>query len=186
MAGKQTFGDLKYLFIRGLINYEKWQRSRHYLKSAAEWTSRAIVSLELTLHHIKTVHQAMRLEGIGRGLGDKLKDIISKQQYSEAAPHGSQYITSAAAILVTLLKLTHGRSLGSSDTAWIPEDILKYESQQRCEEKFLKNTNSGFCCAWWWIEILINRQFIKRRLVKKVPVYELLPLGRNIAVRLLE
>ena len=51
--------------MRGLIEHEKQQRTRHYLKTAAECTSRAIVSLELSDEPVKTVKQARQLEGVG-------------------------------------------------------------------------------------------------------------------------
>ena len=51
--------------MRGLIEHEKQQRTRHYLKSAAECTSRAVVSLELSEEPVKTVKQARQLEGVG-------------------------------------------------------------------------------------------------------------------------
>ena len=54
----------RYKFIRGLVAYEHYQRRHAYLKCAAEWTSKAIVSLELTSTPIKSVKQAMQLEGV--------------------------------------------------------------------------------------------------------------------------
>ena len=51
--------------MRGLIEHEGRQRARHYLTSAAEWTSRAIVSLELADTPVKSVKQAKKLEGVG-------------------------------------------------------------------------------------------------------------------------
>lgn len=54
--------DLRYQFLRGLIQYEEWQRTRHYLKSAAECTSRAIVSLELSPQPIRTPRHAQQLK----------------------------------------------------------------------------------------------------------------------------
>ena len=51
--------------MRGLIEHEKQQRMRHYLKTAAECTSRAIVSLELSDEPVKTVKQSRQLEGVG-------------------------------------------------------------------------------------------------------------------------
>lgn len=51
--------------MRGLIDHEGKQRSRHYLKSAAECTSRAIVSLELAEHEISSVQAARKLDGVG-------------------------------------------------------------------------------------------------------------------------
>lgn len=56
----------RYLFLRGLIDHERSQRSRHYLKSAAECTSRAIVSLELADNPITSVAEARKLEGVGK------------------------------------------------------------------------------------------------------------------------
>ena len=54
----------KYKFIRGLISYEKYQRRFNYLKAAAEWTSRAIVSLDLAEGEIRSVKQAQQLEAV--------------------------------------------------------------------------------------------------------------------------
>lgn len=50
--------------MRGLIASEQLQRSRHYLTSAAEWTSRAIVSLDLAEKPVKSIKQASQLEGV--------------------------------------------------------------------------------------------------------------------------
>ena len=50
--------------MRGLIEHERQQRTRHYLKSAAECTSRAIVSLELSDEPVRSVSQARQLEGV--------------------------------------------------------------------------------------------------------------------------
>ena len=50
--------------MRGLIEYEKWQRKKHYLKASAEWTSKAIVSLELSEKPIKNATQATKLDGV--------------------------------------------------------------------------------------------------------------------------
>lgn len=58
----------RYLFIRGLIALEKFQRTRHYLKSAAECTSKAVVSLDLCEHPIKSIKQAGTLEGVGSSM----------------------------------------------------------------------------------------------------------------------
>lgn len=52
--------------MRGLINHERDQRRHNYLKSAAECTSRAIVSLELSDEPVRSVKQARRLEGVGQ------------------------------------------------------------------------------------------------------------------------
>ena len=53
----------------GLIDHEGKQRSRHYLKSAAECTSKAVVSLELAEQLIFTEKDAKKLEGVS----DQLK-----------------------------------------------------------------------------------------------------------------
>ena len=50
--------------MRGLVKHEEDQRRHHYLKSAAECTSRAVVSLELADEPVKSVKQARRLEGV--------------------------------------------------------------------------------------------------------------------------
>ena len=50
--------------MRGLIETETHQRKFHYLKSAAECTSKAIVSLETHEHPIKSLKQAQALEGV--------------------------------------------------------------------------------------------------------------------------
>ena len=42
----------------------------------------------------------------------------------------------------------------------------------------------GFCKAWWRLEVLIKRGLIRRRSYKKEAVLQLLPLGRDIAMRL--
>lgn len=52
--------------MRGLINHERDQRCHSYLKSAAECTSRAIVSLELSDEPVRSVKQARRLAGVGK------------------------------------------------------------------------------------------------------------------------
>ena len=44
--------------------------------------------------------------------------------------------------------------------------------------------NKGFCKAWWRLEVLIKRGLIRRRSYKKEAVLQLLPLGRDIAMRL--
>lgn len=51
----------RYMFMRGLQAHERMQRGKHYLKSAAECTSKAIVSLELSEKNINTAKQAMQL-----------------------------------------------------------------------------------------------------------------------------
>lgn len=43
---------------------------------------------------------------------------------------------------------------------------------------------TGFCKAWWRVEVLIKRGYIRRRSQKKIPVLELLPIGKVVAVRL--
>jgi hypothetical protein len=54
----------KYKYIRGFLALERSQRHHHFTKSAAEWTSKAIVSLELHSEPIKSVAQATQLEGV--------------------------------------------------------------------------------------------------------------------------
>lgn len=52
------------MFVRGLQAHERMQRGKHYLKSAAECTSKAIVSLELSDKNINTAKQAVRLQAV--------------------------------------------------------------------------------------------------------------------------
>lgn len=40
---------------------------------------------------------------------------------------------------------------------------------------------AGFCQAWWRLEVLISRGLVKRRSLKKKPVYQLLSAGAILA-----
>ena len=44
---------------------------------------------------------------------------------------------------------------------------------------------AGFCLAWWRVEVLIKRGYVKRRFHRKLPVYQLLSRGQDTAARLL-
>ncbi|XP_046342613.1 uncharacterized protein LOC124123459 [Haliotis rufescens] len=184
MAGKRKYYDLRYLFMRGLIQRERWQRTRQYLKSAAECTSRAIVSLELADKPIKSVSQAKALEGIGGETLQRLKEIHEKKEKSVDRPCDGKFVSAAGAILVALLELTEQvERSGSDDVALIPEDVLKCEAKSLCEEIFL-GEDTGFCQAWWRTEVLVRRGLIKRRQHHKESVYQLMELGRDSAHRL--
>ncbi|XP_046551414.1 LOW QUALITY PROTEIN: uncharacterized protein LOC124261131 [Haliotis rubra] len=181
MAGKRKYRDLRYLFMRGLIQRERWQRTRQYLKSAAECTSRAIVSLELADSPIKSVSQAKTLEGIGGETLQRLKEIQEKKEKSMDRPNDGKFVSSAGAILVSLLDLVEQvERSGSDDVALIPEEVLKCETKSLCEEIFLGD-DTGFCQAWWRVEVLIKRGLIKRRQQHKESVYQLMELGRHSA-----
>ena len=54
----------RYMFMRGLLAHERMQRGKHYLKSAAECTSKAVVSLELSDKNVNTAKQALRLQAV--------------------------------------------------------------------------------------------------------------------------
>ena len=41
-----------------------------------------------------------------------------------------------------------------------------------------------FCKAWWRLEVLIKRGYVRRRSQKKSPVLQLMPLGKDIALKL--
>ena len=56
------------MFIRGLLHHERYQRTKSWLKSSSEWTSRAIVSLDLSDHPIKSIKQASKLEAVSPDL----------------------------------------------------------------------------------------------------------------------
>ncbi|XP_067657194.1 uncharacterized protein [Haliotis asinina] len=183
MAGKRKYRDLRYLFMRGLIQRERWQRTRQYLKSAAECTSRAIVSLELADSPIKSVSQAKTLEGIGGETLQRLKEIQEKKEKSMDRPNDGKFVSSAGAILVSLLDLTEQVERSGDDVALIPEEVLKCEAKSICEEIFLGD-DTGFCQAWWRIEVLIKRGLITRRQRQREPVYQLMELGRHSANRL--
>ena len=67
--------------MRGLIEHERQQRTRHYLKSAAECTSRAIVSLELSDESVRSVSQARQLEGVRLSKTVSVNSILFKYKY---------------------------------------------------------------------------------------------------------
>ncbi|KAK3095641.1 hypothetical protein FSP39_017049 [Pinctada imbricata] len=173
--------------MRGLISHERFQRSRHYLKSAAECTSRAIVSLELSESAVKSPRQAEKLEGIGGETASRLKKYADEKKFSNSKPMGGIYTSAAGAILVALLEceerqIANGHSPERS--ILVPEVILKRSARSLSEEELLPEGSTGFCQAWWRIEVLIKRDYIKRRSHHKSPVYTLLPLGRETAHRL--
>ncbi|KAL5021381.1 hypothetical protein ScPMuIL_000536 [Solemya velum] len=177
----------RYLFIRGLVQQEKWQRTRHYLKSAAECTSRAIVSLELSEKPVRTVKQGRSLEGIGGETMKKLKHIYESKKYSSLPPTTGVYCSSAGAILVALLEATEEAICEGHSQDWsvlVSEADLKSRVEAKCEEAFLPDNSEGICQAWLRIEILIRRDLVKRRSLRKSPVYHLLPIGREVASRL--
>nr|XP_006813158.1 PREDICTED: uncharacterized protein LOC102804073 [Saccoglossus kowalevskii] len=100
----KQYPDLRFKYIRGLIRHERDQRRQHYLKQAAEWTSKAIVSLSLTDAPIRSIKQAQKLEGIGGVTGRVIKENIDNNEtIKEDPPCIGKYISSAAALLVSML-----------------------------------------------------------------------------------
>ncbi|XP_062571331.1 uncharacterized protein LOC134233385 [Saccostrea cucullata] len=180
----ENFPDLRHQFLRGLIQYEGWQRTRHYLKSAAECTSRAIVSLELSPQPIKSPRQAQKLQNIGGETIKRLKKFAEEDRWSRSPPLSGKFVSSAGAILVALMTAEDQVKDNSNekDSHHISEEQLKTQAAMLCEEDF---THDGFCQAWWRVEVLIKRGYVKRRFYKKLPVYHLLPEGREVALTLL-
>ncbi|XP_074641070.1 uncharacterized protein LOC141898842 [Tubulanus polymorphus] len=190
MSETRGYVDLRHKFIRGLIPLESFQRSRHYFKSAAECTSRAIVSLDLCDIPLKSVKQATQLEGIGNVLADKLKDICNdKDKYAADPPGQGRFVSSAPALLLTLLNMKEDRLKSTSEPSSkkvyaVSEASLCKVAAQLCEEKFLPADSTGFCIATWRLNILCSRGMVKKRTVNKKPVYELLPYGEQVALHL--
>ncbi|CAH1783419.1 unnamed protein product, partial [Owenia fusiformis] len=192
MAGKsgrtKRYPDLRYKFIRSLISLEHWQRQRQYLKQAADWTSKAIVSLDLHGESVKSIKQASQLEGIGRLIGSRLKDHETAETYSLEPPAIGKCASSASAILVAIINkqdemVAQGANAG--DKLCIEEDVIKDTAAQMCEETFIDtSTNNAFCPAWQRITALVSRGFVKKRQMNRKPVYQLLPLGEDLAKRL--
>ncbi|KAL8562747.1 hypothetical protein ACOMHN_022622 [Nucella lapillus] len=187
MAGKRKYYDLRYMFMRGLQAHERMQRGKHYLKSAAECTSKAIVSLELSEKNVNTTKQAVRLEGIGAETVHRLEGYVNTQVYGSDRPAPGRFVSSAGALLVALLNLTE---LAVEDSqggvTLIPEEALRSEAAKLCDERFLPAQSPGFCQAWWRLEVLIRRDLVKRRSLHKASVYHLLPLGLDKALSLRE
>ncbi|CAG2231294.1 unnamed protein product [Mytilus edulis] len=161
----------KYKFIRGLQRQEVYQRTKHWLKSSAECTSRAIVSLELCERPVKSTKQAEKLEGIGAEIKKKLEKI-KEDDFVKA----------------TELAYSEGHSKDSS--VLVPEDVVKTKAKEMCDEQLLdledEDTTLCICPAWWRVEILIKRDLVKRRIFNKAPVYVLLPSGTEEALKLRE
>ncbi|CAH1277003.1 Hypp9453 [Branchiostoma lanceolatum] len=192
-AGRKKYPDLRSKFIRGLIHHERNQRRAHYLKSAAEWTSRAIVSLELEEKPVKSVKQATKLEGIGGVLAEKLKTFEAAPGILTEPPPDGIFLSSAPALLVAMLNAKEELINEGDKQLLVPEPMLKAKAQVITQEKFLQSTqdivegkegNTGLCMAWWRLHVLIQRLYIKKRTLKKQPVYELLPAGEEVAHRL--
>ncbi|XP_076461826.1 uncharacterized protein LOC143294275 [Babylonia areolata] len=163
------------------------QRGKHYLKSAAECTSKAIVSLELSDKNINTAKQAIRLESIGPETVRRLEGYVNTQVYSSDRPAPGRFVSSAGAMLVALLHLTELAAADSQGgVVLIPEEQLRTEAAKLCDEKFLPSHSPGFCQAWWRLEVLIKRDLVKRRSLHKANVYHLLPLGMDVALTLRE
>ncbi|XP_078667926.1 uncharacterized protein LOC144909692 [Branchiostoma floridae x Branchiostoma belcheri] len=192
-AGRKKYPDLRYKFIRGLIHHERNQRRAHYLKSAAEWTSRAVVSLELEEKPVKSVKQATKLEGIGGVLAEKLKTFEAAPGILTDPPPDGTFLSSAPALLVAMLNAKEELINEGDKQLLVPEPMLKAKAQAITQETFLQSTqhivegkegNTGLCMAWWRLHVLIQRLYIKKRTLKKQPVYELLPAGEEVAHRL--
>ncbi|XP_057306464.1 uncharacterized protein LOC130644757 isoform X1 [Hydractinia symbiolongicarpus] len=189
MPKKKTFQDLKYKFIRGLIGYEKYQRKFNYLKSAAEWTSRAIVSLDLADSEIRSVKQAEKLEAIGGAIAERLKFILNRDNIDCEPPAKEKYASSASALLAALYDLTQEAKFNNPDDDFplIHSEVLRERCKEMCEESFttpISSSASIFCCAWWRLNILESRNYIKKRMRSKEVVYQILPLGVEVAERL--
>ncbi|XP_052773176.1 uncharacterized protein LOC128212005 [Mya arenaria] len=184
MAGVLKYQDKRYLFIRGLIDHERSQRCRTYLKSAAEWTSRAIVSLELAVEPVKSVQQARCLEGIGPETATKLIKLDQEKEYSMMRPRTGRCASSAGAVLAALLEATEEATFqghSKDKSILLAEEKIKERSSRLSEEAF---SDRDFCKAWWRLEVLVKRGLIKRRSHRKQPVLELLPLGREAALHI--
>ncbi|XP_021363949.1 uncharacterized protein LOC110457159 isoform X2 [Mizuhopecten yessoensis] len=170
--------------MRGLIQQEIKQRRVHYLKSAAECTSRAIVSLELSEDPIKSVHQAEKLQGIGGETKKRLLTYNDGEEINDNPPKGGKFVSSAGAILLTLLEATEkalADDCRQEEVVLVPESEVKDRARQLSEESFLKDHDDGLCAAWWRMEVLIKRDLVKRRTLHKEPMYQLLSLGREAA-----
>ena len=180
------YPDLRYKFIRGLIKYEHTQRRHHYDKSAAEWTPKAIVSLSLVDHPIRSTKQARQLEGIGTVLGSELNRILRDRTFSEEPPPSGNLPSTGSALLVALLIGTEEeRKKGSSDLPLVGEEKLKEYCEPLGEEKFNPKSyaldgSSVFCPAWWRINVLISRGLVKRKTRGKRPVCERLAAGEEL------
>ncbi|XP_045190631.2 uncharacterized protein LOC123547523 [Mercenaria mercenaria] len=187
MAGGKKYPDLRYLFMRGLINHERDQRCHHYLKSAAECTSRAVVSLELADEPIRSVKQARRLEGIGGETCSRLTKLEKEKEFSCLKPLAGRFVSSAGGILVGLLDATeeirHHGNCSPDKSILVPEGSVKTRAIRLTEEQFAEGPND-FCKAWWRLEVLIKRGYVRRRSQKKSAVLQLMPIGKDIATRL--
>lgn len=166
MPKKKNFQDLKYKFIRGLIGYEKDQRKFNYLKSAAEWTSRAIVSLDLADGEIRSVKQAEKLEAIGGTIAERLKFILNRDNIDCEPPAKGKYVSSASALLAALHDLTQEAKFNNPDDDFplIHSEVLRERCKEICEESFTTLISSSA--------------------PTKEVVYQILPLGVEVAERL--
>ncbi|XP_048585202.1 uncharacterized protein LOC5515026 isoform X1 [Nematostella vectensis] len=178
----------KYKFIRGLIKAEHSQRRHQFNKQAAEWTSKAIVSLSLAEGPIKSPKQASQLEGIGKIIKTRLDEIIKDDKYSVEPPNPGCHASTGSGLLVALLNESEAIGLSDGGRPLVPEDDLKEACACICDEKFnIVSTLDGaaaMCPAWWRINVLISRGYIKKRSRGKKTVYELLPPGEDVAHRL--
>lgn len=129
MQIKCHFHFQKHKFIRFLMKQESYQRKRNWLKSAAEWSSKGIVSLELSLGPVISARGTEDLDGVSKVCATflsepnlrkslllasvqilqmgpitrrRLRDVELDPDQDDSVPVGKFFISSAPAILVAL------------------------------------------------------------------------------------
>lgn len=114
----------------------------------------------------------------------KLKKFAEEDRLPKERPLSGKFVSSAGALLVALKKEEDivEKTSRNEDYMRVSEERLKAGAAKLCEERFSRD---GFCQAWWRLEVLIKRGLIKRRFHKKLPVYQLLPEGQEMADRLI-
>lgn len=71
--------DLRFKFIRGLLQYERGLRRKHWEKANAEVVGRAIVALDL---HDNPIHSARQAEVEITGIGTKIRQVIQSNLFT--------------------------------------------------------------------------------------------------------
>ncbi|KXJ14619.1 Crossover junction endonuclease MUS81 [Exaiptasia diaphana] len=165
----RNYKDLRNKFIRGLIKHEHQQRRHQFLKQAAEWTSKAIVSLSLASEPIRSAKQATMLEGVGATIRARLDKIQQESGTSNEDPLPGQHVSTGSGLLVAMLNESEAIRSSEGGKPLVEESELK--------EAFL-------CPAWWRVNVLISRGYLKKRTRGKKAVYELLEEGEDVARRL--
>ena len=104
--GGKLYPDLRHAFVKRLLSHAKEVRRRHWEKDAFDGTVRAILSLSLLSHPVRSAEVCKEIKGIGVVLQDILKDAASAEGATPYCPPKGKLSAIAPAAILAMRQWT--------------------------------------------------------------------------------